>query len=160
MNSKQWTITAIVVALLAAGSGVAAWKSILMQLCEGRKRRKRLEKEITYRLGEIERLLNNESMEKGVFYSACMRYEANGVGISEEYKDQKLKSLAFELRQVAPKNKRLTVSRLQSQLADLAEYAPKAPFRDKDIPDVETVDKARREFAGIRTTWNELTGLS
>jgi len=157
-NETKWLVMAVI-ALIAAGAGVAHWLELFSDMVgpsEQDQRIDRMHEEIIFRLREIRKFLYQGQMTNRDLYNGSRRIEAHGVGVSEEFKDTELRTLLFELEQATPATDQSHVQKIRSLFEELAELAPRAPFGDSDLADPKRVQSARSKFDQIESEWQRL----
>lgn len=147
------------ITLIAAGSGVASWLGLFSDTfgpSDQDQRIATIHMEITFRLQEIHKFLYQGQMTNRDLYNGTRLIEAHGVGLSAEFKNTELRTILFELEQVAPAKKKFHVQKIRSLFEDLAELAPQAPFADSEHPDPQKVQSARIKFEQIEREWQRI----
>jgi hypothetical protein len=155
---KKWLII-VVIAVIAAGSGVASWLGLFSDICGPSVQDQRItifHQEVTFRLQEIREFLYQDQMTNRDLYNATQRIEAHGVGLSAEFKDTELRTLLFEFEQASPAKNQAHLQNIRSLFEELARLGPPAPFVDSDLPNPQKVQSARIKFEQIEREWQSL----
>jgi hypothetical protein len=157
-GSSKWVIMAII-ALIAAGSGVASWLGLFSDIfgpSEENQRITKMQEEISFRLNEIHKFLYQDQMTNRNLYNGTKRIEAKGVGVSQEFKEMNLQTLLFEFEQITSVKNQSYIQSIRNLFEELSELAPSVPFTDSDLADVHKVQSARAKFDRIEQLWQRI----